>query len=302
MAGALLVENKIHHEYWRKKSGTTTIASTETATYGTEEGFAFGNCVDDNGATSFRAASGKQAFITITFPVSTTMNGFAIYGHNLTRFQKLRIKYDTDTSGSITSSFTGTPYSSTDYAPDDNLYKPFGAVFDTPLNVRRITIETIGWGNNSYISILALGHWVTNGINVTSPFTPPSFSPYESSIKRNNKGNFLMTDVKKVTQKLKINLTQFSEEDLYAVTDSAQYTKINGLLTTHPFIEYAGYFISRHPFFFMYNNGNAAASGADKIIDQQKIYFCTVDKGLQQPRFSSPTQLSWTIDAIGYIE
>ena len=101
MSGALLLENKLHHEYWRKKSGQTTVVSLENDDNGSAEGYPFVNCIDDSGATSFRVAYPKKAFITITFPVATTINGFAIYGHNLTRNQGIKILYDTDTSGNI---------------------------------------------------------------------------------------------------------------------------------------------------------------------------------------------------------
>ena len=153
MSGALLLENKLHHEYWRRKSGTTTVASLET-THGSAEGYPFVNCIDDSGATTFRVDPEKgKAFITITFPIATTINGFAIYGHNLTRNQGIKILYDTDTAGSIDTDFKGAPYTSNTYKPEDNLYSPFGAVFDASVSVRRLTIETIGWGDNSYISI-----------------------------------------------------------------------------------------------------------------------------------------------------
>ena len=303
MSGALLVENKLHHEYWRRKSGQTSVVSTENTTYGSAEGYPFINCIDDSGATSFRVDSVlKKAYITITFPVATTINGFAIYGHNLTRNQGIKILYDTDTADSIDTDFVGTPYTSNTYKPADNLYSPFGAVFDASVSVRRLTIETVGWGENSYISILSMGHWLTDHVEISAPFVPPSFTPYKASIKRNNNANYLSSDVKKVPQKISIKLQHFSEADLYTTTDSAQYTKINGHTKTYPFIDYAGYFLSHYPFFFMYNKGTTGDDDATKQADQQKLYFCTIDGGLKQPSYSSPTLLNWSINAIGYIE
>lgn len=303
MSGALLLENKLHHEYWRRKSGQTTVVSLENDDYGSAEGYPFVNCIDDGGATTFRVDPEKgKAFITITFPIATTMNGFAIYGHNLQRNQGIKILYDTDTDGSIDTDFKGTPYTSNTYKPADNLYSPFGAVFDSSVTVRRLTIETEGWSEHSYISILSMGHWLTDHVEISAPFVPPSFTPYKASIKRNNNANYLASDVKKIPQKIKINLQHFSETDLYTTSDSAQYTRINALTKTWPFIDYAGYFLSRYPFFFMYNKGIAGDSSANKISDQQKLYFCTIDGGLKQPSYSTPTLLNWSINAIGYIE
>ena len=108
--------------------------------------------------------------------------------------------------------------------------------------------------------------------------------------------------MRKVPQKLQINLNHFSEADLYLGSDDAQTTIINGLSATYPYAEYLGYFLSRHPFFFMYNKGASTDANSKQIFDQEKIYFCTVDKTLSQPKYSSPTLLSWTIKALGYME
>ena len=154
---------------------------------------------------------------------------------------------------------------------------------------------------------MSAGQWVTSHIDVTAPYTPPSFAPYENSIKRNNKGNPLLNDVRKVPQKLNIKLKNFSEDDLEDTTDTAFNTSINGQQKAWPMVEYLGYFLSRYPFFVMHTQGTTEVSNDAEINaktkrDRNRLYYCTIDKSLKQPSYSSPTLLNWSINAIGYIE
>lgn len=301
MSGALLVENELHHGYWRKKSGATTITYQAGAA---AAGHGFENCIDENAGSTFKIANSTQVVVTITFAFPVTMNGFAIYGHNLTQDQGVNIIYDSNTVDDPTGAFedTGSIYTST-YKPSSSSYKPFGAMWtDGTKNVRRLQITTVNWTTESYISIMSAGMWVTSHIEVTAPFTPPSFQPYENTIKRNNKGNPLLNDARKVPQKLNIKLNNFSEDDLEDTTDNAFFTTINGEQKAWPMIEYLGNFLSRYPFFVMYTQGVSGETDAQIAADRNRLYYCTIDKSLKQPSYSSPTLLNWNINAIGYIE
>lgn len=301
MAGALLVENELHHEYWRKKNGTTTIVYQAGAP---ATGHGFENCIDENAGTTFKIANSTQTVILITFPTILNMNGFCIYGHNLTKDQGITIDYDNDIILNTTTDFedAGSIYTNT-YKPADNLYKPFGAMWtDSNKEVRQLKITTVGWTTESYISIMSAGMWVTSGINVSAPFTPPSFTPYETTIKRNNKGNPLLSDTRKVPQKLNIKLKNFEESDLEDTTDVAFTTKIKGEQKAFSMIDYLGHFMPRFPFFVMYTQGVGGESDALIAEDRNRLYYCTIDKSLRQPSYSSPTLLNWNINAIGYIE
>lgn len=301
MSGALLVENELHHEYWRKKNGETTI-TYQTGAAATGHGFE--NCIDENAGSTFKIANSTQAVILITFPTTLDMNGFCIYGHNLTKDQGITIDYDSDVIGSTTVDFedAGSIYTNT-YKPADNLYKPFGAMWtDGNLTVRRLKITTVGWTTESYISIMSAGMWVTSNIKISAPFTPPSFTPYEATIKRNNNGNPLLSDTRKVPQKLNIKLNNFEESELEDTTDVAFTTKINGEQKAFSMIEYLGYYMPRFPFFVMYTQGVSGESDSLIAEDRNRLYYCTIDRSLRQPSYSSPTLLNWNINAIGYIE
>lgn len=305
MSGAMLVENELHHGYWRKKGGATTITYQAGAA---AAGHGFENCIDENAGTTFKIANSTQVRVKILFPSALSMNGFAIYAHNLTKDQGVAIKRSSDTGGTTADFEDAATLYTHEYKPEDNLYKPFGAMWtDQDLSVRYLTIETIGWTTESYISIMSAGMWVTSHIEVTAPYTPPSFASYENAIKRNNKGNPLLNDVRKVPQKLNIKLNNFSEDDLEDTTDTAFNTRINGEQKAWPMIEYLGYYLSRYPFFVMHTQGityttNDAELKEKTVRDRNRIYYCTIDKSLKQPRYSSPTLLNWNINAIGYIE
>jgi len=302
MSGALLVENELHHEYWRKKRGNTTITYSGGAA---ATGHGFENCIDENAGTSFKIASSAQVSVTLIFPTSAlAMNGFAIYGHNLTKGQGIEIDYAPSATSNPTTDFedAGSIYTNI-YKPADNTYKPFGAMWtDGNLSVRSIKITTVGWTTESYISIMSAGMWVTSGINISAPFTPPSFAPYEVAIKRNNKGNPLLSDTRKVPQKLNIKINNIQESDLEDTTDDAFSTSINGEQKDWPMVEYLGYYLSRYPFFAMYTQGVTGETDAQIAADRNRLYYCTIDRSLSQPAYSSPTLLNWNIKAIGYIE
>ena len=300
MAGALLVENELHQEYWRKKNGTTTISYQAGAP---AAGHGFENCIDENAGTTFKIANSTQVKVRILFPSNLPMNGFAIYGHNLTKNQGVAIKWSINTAGTTAEFEDAGAIYTHEYKPADNLYKPFGAMWtDGDYSVRYLTIETIGWTTESYISIMSAGMWVTSGINVSAPFTPPNFTPYEATIKRNNKGNPLLSDTRKAPQKLNIKLNNFEESELEDTTDVAFTTRINGEQKAFSMIDYLGHFMPRYPFFVMYTQGVSGESDSLIAEDRNRLYYCTIDKSLRQPSYSSPTLLNWNINAIGYIE
>lgn len=313
MSSAMLVENKLHHEYWRK-----AVKPTIAVTGATEQaGYEFVNCIDENGGTAFKV-SGGQAVITITFDSQKLLNGFAIFGHNLKFNQGIQVKFSTALTGDFfdfkatNAAEIGVYNSEPVYNPSDNSYKAFGCAFkQTFFLVRRLQITTVGWDSESYISILSAGLWVNQGIDISAPFVPPMFAPQETVMKRNNKGNPLLSDVRAMPQKLKINMTQFSEDDLLLQIDNYKqvgsglldYTKstINGETKNFPLVELVGHYVSRYPFFLMYMQGTDGETDAQIKADRDKIYYCTVDKSLKQPSYSSPTLLNWSINAIGYI-
>lgn len=296
MSGAILVENKLHHEYWRKTTKPTIAVTGATE----QAGYEFVNCIDDNAGTSFKV-SGGQAVITITFDAQKLMNGFAIYGHNLTKTQGIKIEYDTDASGDIDTAFTSSQYDAGGtFKPADNSYKVFGAYLGATQLVRRLKITTVGWDSDSYISIVSMGMWVHQGVEISAPYTPPFFATQENAMKRNNKGNPLLSDVKKVPQNLKINLNQYSEDELLVATNGAQTTTINGENKIFPLVEYIGYYASRHPFYLMHNQGETGTN-AERKAERDKMYFCTIDNSMAQPRFTSPTIINWSFNALGYM-
>ena len=140
MSGAMLVENELHHGYWRKKGGAATITYQAGAA---AAGHGFENCIDENAGSTFKIANSTQVRVKILFPSNLAMNGFAIYGHNLTKDQGVAIRTSSDFGGT-TAEFAdaGTIYTH-QYKPADNLYKPFGAMWtDGNYSVKYLTIAT----------------------------------------------------------------------------------------------------------------------------------------------------------------
>jgi hypothetical protein len=294
--GAILAENELHHAYWRSTSKPTI--STDAG--GQKSGFEFVNMFDNNAHTSFKNNTSTQSVMRFDFGSTRNFNGFAVYGHNLTTSQAIKIEYSTDNSSYTTFTDSAVYPANGEISPANNNGEAFCVYLKGSSNIGRYwRITTIGWDTSTFITTLALGSFVDN-VNISAPYTMPSFTPQEVSIKRNNQGNLLSSDVRKIPQKLNIKLTTLQESDLDATQSGITNTTINGLTATYSFIDYLGHFVSRFPFFVLHDDGGDG-SNTEKKADRNKVYFCTIDKSLKQPAFASPTTLNWSINAIGYI-
>ena len=294
--GAILAENKLHHLYWRSATKPTITTGTGTVA----SGFEFVNMFDNNAHTSFKNGSATQTVTVIDMLGNQKFNGFAVYGHNLTTSMGIKVEHSADNSSYNT--FTDSAVYGADGVihPTNNNGDAFCCYLKGDIkNNRYIRFTTVGFTTSTFISTFALGNFVDN-VNISAPYTMPSFTPQEVSFKRNNQGNLLSSDVRKIPQKLNIKLTTLQESDLDATQTDITLATINGLTATYSFIDYLGHFASRFPFFVLHDDGGSGTN-AEKLADRNKIYFCTIDKSLKQPAFASPTTLNWSINAIGYI-
>jgi len=293
--GAILAENAIHHLYWRATS-KPTITTTNT---NEKSGFEFVNMFDNNAHTSYMLSTATQGVTIIDFGSgnSISLNGFAVHGHNLSTSQGIKVEYSTNGSDYTLLTDSAVYPSDGEHKPSNGLGQCFGVYTKgTTVTPRYIKITTVGWTTTSFISNLAIGMW-QDDINIASPYTPPSFALQEASVKRNNQGNFMSSETRKIPQKLTINLINLTESDLeasaVALNSSVDFSGENTL------INYLGFFLSRFPFYVMHDTGSG--TNAQIKSDRNQIYFCTADKSIQQPSFRTPTTLNWRINATGYI-
>lgn len=300
--GAVLAENKLHHAYWRVASKPTIT----TQQGGEASGFEFVNMFDNNAHTTFMNASATQSYICFSFPASVKVNGFAVYGHNLTTSQGIDIQFSNASSlpavdGTWTSfEDSGSLYDGS-YLPANNNGECFGAYFKgEQITLKHLRIQTTSWTTSTFMSNFALGNFVDN-FDISPSYTMPSFQTHELTAKRNNQGNFLSSDTRKTPQKLTMRLTNLQESDLDSTQTDITLASINGLSATYSFIDYLGFFMSRFPFFVMHDDGTGESTDSAKISDRNKMYFCTIDKSLKQPQFTTPTTMNWSVSAIGYM-
>ena len=295
--GAILADDILHHNYWRSTS-KPTITTTDT---NEQSGFEFVNMFDNNAHTSYMLATNQQGVTIIDFGlgVAKTFNGFAIHGHNLTPSQGIKLEYSVS-DGTTFVAFTDSAIYPADaeIKPDTSLGHNFGVYRKEGSNIaaRYLKITTIGWTTDSFISNLFIGLW-QDGINVSTPYTPPNFALREFSVKRNNEGNFMSSETRKIPQKLRINLNTLNESDLEVTAVSTNSDTQFG--TQNTLINYLGHFVTQFPFFIMHDTGSG--TNAEIKAKRNEIYFCTADKSVQQPSFKTPTTLNWSINAIGYI-
>jgi hypothetical protein len=289
MAAAILYNNRLFRsQYFTPNTFTVNHESGGAAT---DCGIL--NLFDENVGTCFKIdVKQGQASTTIGWPYryDAQLNGFGIYGHNLRWNQgiKVEVTHTLDPDPEEWNTFTDTGI----HYPPDNLRKPF-AVKGVQKRVAMVRITTLNWDADSYISIMSMGLWISEDVNLAAPFVPPTFQPIESIVKRNNQGRNLPSVIKKVPQKLKINLINFTEEKMV----SKDYTRQYGW----GFARSLMYSIAEFPFFFMYND-NEQFGTTEQNSGQDRVWYCSIDGVIKQPRYKSPTLIDWKIDAKGYLE
>lgn len=288
----ILAENKLHTEFFRSTSQPTIAYSPSTF----NADHLVNNLFDNNSATVFRVNS--DLAVIITLPANITLNAVFFYGHSMRTDRGIKISTSTD--GSAYTVFTDSavyPANGENF-PIDNNGKCFGVYLaGESRTAKYIKIETIGWDSETFLSNMAVGD-VVSDVRIRAPYRPPLFASQKGEIKRNKLGNPLPTDFRKVPTRLNISLDLYTEAQLDATTTS---TTINGLTKSYSFIDNLGFFLSRHPFYVMHDDGASASSNSAKKIARNKIYFCVADGDIGAPVFSDPINLSWNLKALGYV-
>ena len=305
---AILADNLLHRLYWRSLSDnrfTIAVYATGTTDAVTQKtGYEVQNVFDNNGHTSFKLPSSTQVDIVLTFKQNMFTNGLAFYGHNLNSGQGLKVQYKAD-SGSYAVLIPDAPNVSDGvFKPASDRYHAFAGYQPAALEFDTLKITTVGWDTTSFLSCMSLGMWLDEGINIAAPFTAPYYAPVELDQKRNSKGNMLGNQVRKIPQKLSLNINNLSESDLETVGTSSSYKALfynSDVSPNRNFVEYIGDYVSRYPFFVMWNTGLSTDTAAIQQADRNQVYYCVVDKTIKQPAFRTPTALSWKIGLMGYI-
>lgn len=316
MASAALFDNLLHRLYWRSLPAnrfTVSVKNTGTSTDATiPEGFGAENLFDNLGHTAFKIGGNTQVDIILSFPNGPIgnlwyANGFAVYGHNLTSSQSITIQTSND-AGTSYSNFlpNHANISNGTFGPTGDRFHAFAGYSSADTTgFNQIKITTVGFTQDTFISCLSLGMFLDEGIELSAPFSPPYFNPTEFQHKRNVNGNLLGNQVRKIPQRLKLNIKNQQESDLEATGSTSSYEALHYNSETDPnrnFIEYVGDNASRFPFFLIWNTGVSTESAAEQRADVNQVYFCHANKTIQQPKFNNETTLQFSMDVQGYIK
>jgi len=286
MAAAILYNNRLFRNLYHEPDFYTVTQLSGGAA--TDCGIL--NLLDENVGTCFKidAKQGQAVTLIGRYRGYSFISGFGIYGHNLRWDQGIKVEI----ANKISDDTWFTLLDNGIHYPPDNLRKPF-AVKGQIRKAQYIRISTINWDADSYISIMSLGQWLSEDVNLAAPFVPPTFQPIESIVKRNNQGRNLPSVIKKVPQKLKINLINFTEEKMVGYDNTRSYG--------WGFARSLMFSIAEFPFFFMYND-NEQFGTTEQNSGQDRVWYCSIDGVIKQPRYKSPTLIDWKIDAKGYLE
>ena len=314
MSALILAENKLHHGYYRADNKITITQDS-----GVIVGHEFDKCIDGNSSTSFKS-SVRTPTVTITFPTAVAMNGFAVYGY--TGSPSLGISYDQATDGFVpfpefNSSNPDPAVPSQDptlsgsnsqrYKPKQNGGGPFGAAFreGEHVMVKSLQIQ-FSLNDNESIECIAFGLWVRTQFVFSMPFNAPVLQARKNAMKRGPRAAYLRCGSRKVGEKIKLQFRDISLSELYkpdffeknSLTSELRQT-INGQTKSFPLIEYLGHYLPRYPFFVIHENG-ALSDFINQVNTNARITYCIPYKASAMPRYSGASNLSWSINALGY--
>ena len=117
----------------------------------------------------------------------------------------------------------------------------------------------------------------TAEIDISAPYNPPLFKVQKQTMRRNNKGLPLGSELIDEPVKLKLNIRNQTEAQMKAL---ATQTFVNEL----------------------YKNPFMLATSYDLTSETKKFaYLCTLDGTINQPRYRTSTHMEWIINAVGYV-
>ncbi len=250
-----------------------------------QSGFEFSKAIDGNPSTGFKNGSGTQPKVIIPL-TGITFDTIAAYASRESSFT-FSVKYTTtsnvtDPNDSSWVNFVADKAGSnvgSGNALSFNTISGSNAkmmITNTPLiNVRGILLTFSSMDTTlDILQYFVIGD--SYKIPISAPFNPPTFGVVETINKMNNKGAPLIQDVKPIPSKIRLNLRNQSESDM-----ATHITNLKG--------------IQNNPFFL--------TAGSDLLVHNNQsdaAYFCIVDKGLSQPRYTNPTTMSWSFNLLGY--
>ena len=264
---------------------TNNLLDDATITFavgGEDSEFTFAKCFDGNPSTGFKPSTNSTT-ILLHFSGNQSISAVGLFN---SRDSAITLTLSTATTADLTDVASGDWTEMTfDKSGQNNLTSPsttvsvasgrssFVGIDDTVSNVRSIKIEFSGLSpTDDVLNHLFLSSHVE--IDISHPYMPPMFQLFETTMKRNNNGNPLVSDKFKAPSKLTFNIKQKTQTEMKTIVNS-----LGDLYK--PFMVSTSYDLTSE------TKGNA--------------YYCILDKNLAQPKYTNPTVMSWQIKVLGYV-
>ena len=138
-----------------------------------------------------------------------------------------------------------------------------------------IKLTFVNFSTTDVLNHVQVGN--TTEIDISAPYNPPIFKVQKQTMRRNNKGLPLGSELIDEPVKLRLNIRNQTEAEMKAL---ATQTFVNEL----------------------YKNPFMLATSYDLTSETKKFaYLCTLDGTINQPRYRTSTHMEWIINAVGYV-
>jgi len=262
---------------------TSTVSATTFIAGSQETLFPFSRSYDGNPSTAYKSGSNTAPIIIINFSSVQTIDSLGMFVSSDSAFTVALQTNDTVTTSSTHANWTAVDFnktgnnsaSTTTLTVDNTTNRAVMGVSNTKTtNTRSVKLTFSNFsGTTDVVNHIQIGE--AKEINITTPYTPALFRNFDTTSKRNNKGNPLISDRVPIPKKLQLKTGLMTQTDMATLVNST----------------YAG----------LQGKGFMVCTSYDLTVESlTKAYYCVTDGVLAQPSFVEPTKLIWTIKALGY--
>ncbi len=263
-------------------SGTVRLSGNDFTAGSQQEDFPFSAAFDGNPSTGFKSGSATAPTIIINFPSGQDFNAIGVFSPRTTATTILVAHSTTaDISSATDSNWVETPM---------NRAGNNTGVSKVGMNISSLRSADVAITTTDLTGIRSLKFTFTNldpqtdvithmqvgqavEVGISQPYNPPTFTTFQSTMKRNNKGNPLISDKLKAPSKVAFNITDLTEAEMKSLISDLGDLYVPFMVTT-------------------------SYDLTSEI--KGRAYYCILDRDLDQPRYVKPRSMSWRIKVLGH--
>ena len=265
-------------EFLKEKNPTVVFTSG-----GENTSFPFSNVWNGITSKGFKSNSGVSPVI-ILHTGSIEIDSIGIYGTSGSRYD-VEVEYSpnanvTSASDASWAVWNANKAGANSTGSNNIMTISADSASDLIINNTQITMQSIKLTFLNFTPLDVVNHiQIGNStkINISAPFNPPMFKVKKQTMRKNNKGLPLGSELIDEPVKLNLRLKNLTEAEMKLL---AKQEFVNELYKT-PFMLATSYDLTSE--------------------DRKTAYFCTLNGAINQPTYTTPTSMEWRINALGYM-